>query len=288
MSKKIEAVTYEHQEVRWLEWPKFKYGGRSGKPTEHYATECQVNVKGVTATITLPSGESFTKRLSTSGFEFGNALAKDATELAVANAKTELIGLTTAQLREWAEAHGIVGGVENNSFKRGLAALSINYDDMLDNEREAEAESIASSAVHRLTFYSDFKSGMDKFAITDDAGDPVWYGLSFEKLEQSKGELDAAKKAIWLAGKTREALGEDAIALKLFTDAQWLTTLWSAKSKARILYTLALKYRVALEVEWISGKDNPADYWTTARGFQKWSDVDLIGLARTISEEVAA
>ena len=53
--------------VEWIEW--------TGSLKRPYATEmkaegCTVSVKGATATITLATGASFTKRLTTNGFRF--------------------------------------------------------------------------------------------------------------------------------------------------------------------------------------------------------------------------
>lgn len=65
---KKEAVTvHERCYVEWIEWS----GTRNHpKATERGEAGCTVAVKGQTATITLPSGYSFQKRLSTNGFSF--------------------------------------------------------------------------------------------------------------------------------------------------------------------------------------------------------------------------
>lgn len=53
--------------VEWIEWT-----GSLKRPTatEMVAEGCKVSVKGQTATITLPTGETLTKRLTTNGFSF--------------------------------------------------------------------------------------------------------------------------------------------------------------------------------------------------------------------------
>lgn len=51
--------------VRWIEWT----GTRSHpKPKYMVAEGCEVLVKGNTAKVTLPSGETFSKRMFTNGF----------------------------------------------------------------------------------------------------------------------------------------------------------------------------------------------------------------------------
>lgn len=64
---KVETVTHTDCVVEWLEWS----GSRNHrKATERRADGCTVIVKGQTATITLPSDATITKRLATNGFSF--------------------------------------------------------------------------------------------------------------------------------------------------------------------------------------------------------------------------
>lgn len=44
----------------------------------------------------------------------------------------------------------------------------------------------------------------------------------------------------------------------------------------------AKRFGLILNVEWIPGTQNPADEWTVATGFKKWSDNDLASLAKEI------
>lgn len=61
----VKAEVHENCNVRWLEW---EGSLKNAKCTKRAATGCRVEVKGVTAYVTLPQGEIFTKRLSTRGF----------------------------------------------------------------------------------------------------------------------------------------------------------------------------------------------------------------------------
>lgn len=58
---------HEHCRVEWLEWD-----GSLRRPTciECAAEDCRVEVKGQTATVALPDGRTFRKRLATRGFSF--------------------------------------------------------------------------------------------------------------------------------------------------------------------------------------------------------------------------
>lgn len=68
-AKKIGKTANNHENCRveWLEWS----GSRKHpKCTKRTADGCRVEVKGVTATITLPDGSLLVKRLETRGFSF--------------------------------------------------------------------------------------------------------------------------------------------------------------------------------------------------------------------------
>jgi hypothetical protein len=65
--KNLKVKKYTNCEVKWLEW----YGTRNHpKCSERSEKNCTVVVKNLTATITLVSGVTFKKRLTTNGFNF--------------------------------------------------------------------------------------------------------------------------------------------------------------------------------------------------------------------------
>lgn len=66
-SRKNAPAVHERCIVRWLDW-----SGTRNHPhcDERQAEDCRVEVKGKTATVTTPTGQKFTKRLSTRGFSF--------------------------------------------------------------------------------------------------------------------------------------------------------------------------------------------------------------------------
>lgn len=135
----------------------------------------------------------------------------------------------------------------------------------------------------QITLYSDGKAKNDRFGITDQAGNPVWYGLFFANDyvyngEQSTSEMSAAQKAVYFASYVAKQLNTP-IHLNLKVDAEWL--LWANSSdpkrggKAKALKKSAEKLGVSLKVSHVDGVDNPADKYTICKGYQKYQDYDL-------------
>lgn len=158
--------------------------------------------------------------------------------------------------------------------------------------RASTAEALRSQVTHETTLFVDAKARCQRFAVCDQDGKVLWYGIFFEddqsfsygdRNEQSACECAAARKAIWFASKIKEAVGAQALRLTLKVDAQWLVT---GAGKATILQSDARRFSIDLNLEWIAGTTNPADSWTTSKGFKKWSDNDLAKLAKPITTEV--
>lgn len=203
-------------------------------------------------------------------------------------AKDQLIGLTNhSDLRNWA----INNGMDNRSafprFKLALKEIGIDYNQMRSGRSQKESEELNQAIHFSVELYVDAKASYGKFGITDKDGDVLWYGKFFdndEAGEQSAAELSAAKKAVWLASKIKEAINENAIELILYVDAQWLTYQDHYGQKGYVLTLLAKKYNIKLDVKWVKGVDNLADKWTTTSGYKKWSDNDLSSLAQPLKE----
>lgn len=201
----------------------------------------------------------------------------------VVEAEKELKAMNTAkELRDWAVANGMDNRSAFPRFKKALLEIGINYEKISRQAKAEKQAKIDKDAALEITLYSDYKLGTNKFAITDKDGSPLWYGVDFDKpTAQTDGELGAAKKAIWLAQKIADLKGEKGVRLNLYVDAEWLTYQSHSKQKGYQLKKLAQRYNVSLNTDWIPGKDNPADEYTTASGYKKWSDnsaADLIGL----------
>ena len=172
-----------------------------------------------------------------------------------------------------------------SSFKKALVSeLGIDIDLMgmkaLDQKTDLR---LASKGTLKL--YSDAKASKNRYAIVDQDGEPIWYGLFFAndrdyESTQASGELAAAKKAIWLAGKVVEKLGHT-ITLDLHVDAEWLTwgTATSGRGgKALVLGQLDKKMNVDLRISWVKGTKNPADQYTTCHGYKPYD----IGVAANL------
>lgn len=205
----------------------------------------------------------------------------------------ELRGMTHGELFAFSREHGFDSRAGFTAFKKALLSeLGIDYAALRSEKRAADQAEREAKANHSLTLYSDAKARCDRFAICDRDGDVVWYGRFFDddrdyNGEQSSGEMAAAKKAVWFASKVAEAVGAETIRLTLKVDAEWLTWANVASDprdngkrggKARQLAEAARRCNVILTVEHVAGTSNPADRWTTASGYQKWSDCDLATL----------
>lgn len=204
----------------------------------------------------------------------------------VKEAESELKAMTTTQeLREWAVTNGMDNRSAFPKFKNALKEIGIDYDGIKRQSETAKKEQKEADANYEISLYSDYKLSTNKFAITDENGKPLWYGVDFDNpTAQTEGELNAAKKAIWLAQKIAELKGEKGVKLNLYVDAQWLVFQSSSKQKGYELKRLADRYNVSLNTTWIPGKDNPADEYTTASDYLKWSDnssEDLFALLET-------
>lgn len=201
-----------------------------------------------------------------------------------------LRGMNHGQLSQWGRLMGFDSASGFSNFKKSLLAAGIDYDAMRAGEVAERREEAAAAATATVMLFTDAKARTDRFAICDSTGEPVWYGKFFSgdrdyNGEQSSGEMAAAKKAVWLASQVAEAIGAKAIKLILNVDAEWLV--WANEvaagrdggGKARALGLHAEKLNVVLRVQHVAGADNPADKFTVANGFMRWSERDLATLA---------
>ena len=194
---------------------------------------------------------------------------------------------THTELRDWAIKQGFDNRSAFPKFKTALNEIGLDYDGIKTGINKLSTEKLENEITHTVTMYCDAKASAGRFGITDEDGNVLWHGRFFEDddaEEQSRAELSAAKKAVWLAGKVKESIGAKAIEFNLIIDAQWLTYQTHGGQKGYALTVLARKYNIKLNVQWIPGKDNPADKWTIANGYKKWQDNDLKALAIPIKK----
>lgn len=195
---------------------------------------------------------------------------------------------THTELRAWAISNGMDNRAAFPKFKEGLLAIGIDYEQIKTGVQTVKADELEKSITHELTLYVDAKASAGRYGICDRDGNVLWHGRFFENDdagEQSRAELCAAEKAVWLASKVKEALGLQSLALNLWVDAQWLTYQDHGGQKGYKLTQAARKWNLKLNVQWIPGKKNPADEWTVAPGFKKWSDNDLTALCEPYTPE---
>lgn len=176
-------------------------------------------------------------------------------------------------------------------FKKALLDAGVDFVAMRAEKAEGRVASLKARSSYQITMFTDAKASKQRFAVCGENGQPLWFGRFFDNDvdfngEQSTGEMAAAKKAVWLASKIREAVGGDAIVLNLFVDAKWLTyanAVFEGSPKggsARELGLMAMKYNILLRVRHIPGRDNPADKYTVATGYRRWNENDLKLLAK--------
>jgi hypothetical protein len=161
-----------------------------------------------------------------------------------------------------------------SAYKKAVkSVLDIDLEVLKNSYCAAKLEAMEAEITHSISLYSDATAS--KFGIVNDEGEPVWFGRFFDSEggEQSRGEMDAAKKAIWLAGKIARERGVH-VGLLLFADAQWLTYAngHSGGGKAAGLRQAAQKAGIALHVSWLPSRQNLADHYSRCKGFQKWQD----------------
>lgn len=192
-------------------------------------------------------------------------------------------------LHAWAKAQGYDDGLRFKAFKSELKRFGVDYEALRAKLQAGIGGDLRAQVRHSVTLYSDAKAKKNRFGICCRWERPVFYGKFFASDtdyngEQSSGEKAAAKKAVWLAFKIREAIGAPAIVLNLWVDAKWMVSankvLTGEKGgkSARSIADYANSLGVVLNMRWIAGTENPADQWTVARGFMRWNERPLKSL----------
>ncbi len=220
--------------------------------------------------------------------------AKTTKQLVLENKERVLTLKTTQEISTFIAE---IGCKTQQRWGKAVAAIieigGPDYYALRGESRAATADALRQLVSHEVELFVDAKARCQRFGITDAAGKDLWFGIFFEddqsfsygdRNEQSACECAAARKAIWFASKIKEAAGAKAVRLTLNVDANWLVTL---AGKATILATDARRFNIELNMNWVSGTSNPADRLTTASGYKKWSDNDLVALAKPISDEPA-
>ncbi len=138
---------------------------------------------------------------------------------------------------------------------------------------------------HEVTLYSDAKAKSDRFAITDQNGNGLWYGNFFDddkdyNGDQQSAEISCAKKAIFLASKIKEARNLQSMRLNLFVSFEEID-----QKTLNMFAGLSKKHNLELKIQPVPSSLNPAGKLISARGFKKYSSNDLSNIAKLLSNE---
>ncbi|TSD93492.1 hypothetical protein FOV72_19725 [Gordonia rubripertincta] len=205
----------------------------------------------------------------------------DRAQAAVAeHAETLRSAATHRDIRAWAEKHELVDPASQwVKVKTELRKQhDIDYDQLRSDTLARESEALAASAADApeivLCVAGDTEVG--SFAVCPPDNDrESWYGEYHPKDriyvdgDELSAEKSAADKAVFLAGKAREALGADSVRLTILTTHPDLA--------ADDLAAAANRARVVLSVE--HTETNPAVALTRAPGYRTWREIRLDRLA---------
>lgn len=204
----------------------------------------------------------------------------DTAAAAVAEHADRLRAATThREIRAWADEAKVTGKRMWPKVKTELRKqLDIDYDALRTATTDREAAEVSAAAalldVPAIELYAAGDAECDSFAVVA-VGDErdSWYGDFHPKDTIYRGddltaELSAADKAVYLAGRARDAQGLDAVKLHLFISHPDVDTTALAATAAR--------NRVAVEVEVTDM--NPAVAMCRAPGYRQWREVKLTSL----------
>ncbi len=193
------------------------------------------------------------------------------------NADTLKAMTSHSELFAWAKEHGIDTGSLFRKWKTELRKqLHIDYDDLRQKAFDARLAEMdaAAEAAPQVMLYAAGDSEINSFAVCSEHGEDPWYGEFHDNDrvdDQDSADLEAARKAIYLAGQARDYTGLELIGLRLLVSNHRITT--------RALQRDILKYSVFVTVEVVdNGEDNPALEVCRMPGFRSWREVSLTDL----------
>lgn len=151
--------------------------------------------------------------------------------------------------------------------------LRIDYEALRQGAREQAARELGAAAAEAptITLCCAGDAEVDSYAVINpgvDGGDP-WYGTFFKEDDvttQQQADVNAAGKAIFLAGKAREHAGLDVVRLHLIVSNHQV----AAEDLAR----QALRARIHVTIE-VTDDDNPALEQCRENGYRPWRYVSL-------------
>ncbi|MCZ4537996.1 hypothetical protein O4159_21560 [Gordonia terrae] len=182
-----------------------------------------------------------------------------------------------SELFGWAKEHGIDNGSLFRKWKTELRKqLHVDYDALRQEAFDARLAEMdaAAEAAPQVMLYAAGDSEVNSFAVCSEHGDDPWYGEFHDNdrvTDQDSADLEAARKAIYLAGQVREYKGWELIALRLVVSNHRVTT--------QALQRDMFKHSVFVTVEVVdNGEDNPALEVCRMPGYRTWREVSLTDL----------
>jgi hypothetical protein len=181
-------------------------------------------------------------------------------------------------IRAWADEHNLVGRSQWPKVKTELRKqLGIDYEQLREDTLARESDELAAAseqaATVRLFVAADAEIGT--YAISSASDDTeAWYNTfhskdrTYRRNDDLSAERSALDKAVFLAGKVREALEVPAINLVAMTSHPDLT--------ADDVAANAIRHKVALTVEHV--EQNPAVALCAAAGYREWREIRLPSL----------
>lgn len=216
--------------------------------------------------------------------------AKDwntARDLVRDNADTLKAMTSHSELFVWAKEHGIDNGSLFRKWKTELRKqLHIDYDALRQRAFDARLAEMdaAAEAAPQVTLYAAGDVEVNSFAVCSEHGEDPWYGEFHDNDrvdDQDSADIEAARKAIYLAGQARDYQELDLIGLRLVVSNHRVTT--------RALQRDILQHSVFVTVEVVdNGEDNPALEVCRMPGFRTWREVSLTDLLNAAAESTAA
>ncbi|MHA4855157.1 hypothetical protein L1080_037485 [Rhodococcus sp. MSC1_016] len=177
-------------------------------------------------------------------------------------------------LRQWATDNGLATKALFPKFKTVLLKrCDIDYGALREQAHEAEREQLseAAAAAPTVELYAAGDDEAGTFAVCGPEGAVAWYGEFFDDDktytagDQTSADLSAARKAVFLAGKTREELDVDAINLTLHV--------LNHEVGPHNLSLAATRVRVVVTVE--IDNESPALEWCRENGYKNWREQNL-------------
>lgn len=132
------------------------------------------------------------------------------------------------------------------------------------------------NTIKNITLYCKVEPSLNCFVICNQDGKVVWSeSFSASPIEPSACDIEAAKKAVYLAKKIREKHNLSSIYLTLIVGSNWLSLSDNKDYYDELawkLLHLAEKYNVVLSVEHIPRKESPVDEYTVDRVYVDYKD----------------